>query len=109
MIKPYFRRMIDPYLLSKNLARIDRRKRVLYVDRDPSHKLKNSEVLSNLNSKRVHLPTAKKDALTVLTSEYECLFSNVPMASHDVDVRDTKPIKQNPQTAKLVGMKYNIC
>lgn len=87
---------------------------MLYVDRDPSHKLKNSEVLSNLNSKRVHLPTAEKDALTAFISEYECLFSDVPTAYHDVDVGDTKPIKQhpyqvNPQTAKLIGLKYNIC
>lgn len=77
-----------------------RNKRDLYVNQDPSHKFKNSELLSDLDCKLAHLPSIKRNEIAALISEYECLLSNVPsqstMAFQDVDVGSARLIKQLP-------------
>lgn len=66
---------------------------MLYVDRDPSHNLKNSDVLVNIYSKLVHLPTTKKKELTDLISGYGCLFSDVPTQTSIPRVVDLEDVK----------------
>lgn len=62
----------------------------LYVDINPPHKLNNSEMLANFDSKLGHLPDTEKKELATLISDYECLYSNVPSQTtivfHDVYV-----------------------
>ena len=63
-------------------------------------KLKNSEVLDNLNAKLCHLSPEQQDDIANLIYEYSDLFPDVPtkthIALHDVNVGDAKPIKQHP-------------
>lgn len=65
-----------------------------------SVKLKNSNVLSNLDEKLQHLTGDQKNELSDLIKEYSCLFPDVPsktdVAFHDVDTGDSRPIKQHP-------------
>lgn len=61
-------------------------------------RLKNSETLCNLDKLFVHLPESNRAELVQLVSRYPCLFGDIPSqtdwAEHDIDVGDSKPIKQ---------------
>jgi hypothetical protein len=63
-------------------------------------KLKNSEVLANLESKVTHLEPTQQKEITDLIREYEYLFSDTPgrtnLTCHDVDTGHARPIKQHP-------------
>ena len=71
-----------------------------------SIKLQNSTVLSDLESKTCHLPDEQNKELTDLIREYSHLFPDVPSKTdvfyHDVDVGDSKPIKQHPYRANPI-------
>ena len=63
-------------------------------------KLKNSNVLRNLDSKLSHLEGSQCQDLEKLLQEYKDLFPGVPSSTdqiyHDVDVGNASPIKQRP-------------
>ena len=63
-------------------------------------RLKNSDVLQDLNSKLSHLSQYQRRDLEHLLHEFKHLFPDVPNRTdaiyHDVDVGDATPEKQNP-------------
>ena len=63
-------------------------------------KLSNSEVIANIDSKLDGLSVEQKQKLKDLIQQYESIFPDVPnrsnVAVHDIDVGDSKPIKQHP-------------
>ena len=73
-------------------------------------KLQNSDVLMNLDSKLAHLHSYQRDELKLLLSNYAHLFPDNPtrtsMVYHDVDVGESKPIKQYPYRLNPVKMKH---
>ena len=72
-------------------------------------KLSNSEVIANRDSKLDGLSVEQKQQLKDLIQQYESIFPDVPnrtnAAVHDVDVGDSKPIKQHPYRVSPVKMK----
>ena len=78
-------------------------------------KLSNSEVIVNIDSKLDGLAVEQKQQLKDLIQQYESIFPDVPnrtnAAVHDIDVGDSKPIKQHPYRvgpAKMKQMKEEI-
>ena len=73
-----------------------------FVKSDPaSSKLKNSDILKNLDQKLSHLSSDKRLELKQLILEYEHLFPDIPSKTdkiyHDVELIDgSKPVKQHP-------------
>ena len=73
-----------------------------FVQSDPaSSKLKNSDILEDLDQKLSHLTSDKKLELKQLILEYEHLFPDIPSKTdkiyHDVELIDgSKPVKQHP-------------
>ena len=69
-------------------------------DIEYSVRIDNSHVLEKLESKLCHVDPEKKKELCELMSEFPMLFndklSQTDVVAHDVDVGDTKPIKQHP-------------
>ena len=63
-------------------------------------KLGNSQAVAELSSKLGHLTLVEHDQLSSLIEEYKGLFPDVPGRAkgihHDVDVGDSRPIKQHP-------------
>lgn len=63
-------------------------------------RLKNSEMLANLDSCFLHLPFSQRTDVINLINCYVSLFSDVPsqthVLQHDIDVGDNDPIKQHP-------------
>ena len=63
-------------------------------------KLKNSDILKDLDKKLSHLDKSQRDKLKMLIFEYEHLFPDNPTRTdqiyHDVDIEGSKPIKQHP-------------
>ena len=63
-------------------------------------KLGNSETLENLDAKFQHLTYEQRGEIKALMREYKDLFPDVPGrvegVFHDVDVGDSRPIKQHP-------------
>ena len=63
-------------------------------------KLRNSDVLSDLNTKLNHLSSAQQTELKNLINQFKHLFPDVPSKTniiyHDVDVNGALPIKQHP-------------
>lgn len=61
-------------------------------------RLKNSETLQNLDGLLGHLEVSRRAQLVSLIRHYTCLFSDTPtrthLIEHDIDVGDSKPIKQ---------------
>ena len=61
-------------------------------------RLKNSEVLADLNGVLDHLSGPQRTELVGLIQGYPCLFGDVPSCTnvleHDVDVADAEPIRQ---------------
>ena len=71
-----------------------------WIGEDRPLKLDNSTILNNLGGKFKHLPAKERGELIALMQRYKELFSDVPrstkLINQDVDVSDTKPIKQHP-------------
>ena len=73
-----------------------------FVKSDPAaSKLKNSDILKDLDQKLSHLSTDKRLELKQLILEYEHLFPDIPSKTdtiyHDVELIDgSKPLKQHP-------------
>ena len=67
---------------------------------DYQMKLKNSDILSNIEAKLSHLSSEKGRELAGILHKYECIFPDVPQmcsaAVHDVDVEEAGPVKQHP-------------
>ena len=65
-----------------------------------SSKLRNSDILRNIDEKLLHLDPDQQVELKQLIYEYQHLFPDVPSTTdkifHDVDIGDSKPIKQHP-------------
>ena len=63
-------------------------------------KLQNSQILNDLGTKLSHLPPVQRKELAEVITQYREVFPNVPsktnLIEHDVDVRDSAPIKQHP-------------
>ena len=63
-------------------------------------KLKNSDILNNLDQKLSHLDQHERVELEKLIYEYEHLFPDVPTRTdkifHDVVLEESKPVKQHP-------------
>ena len=105
MLKPYYSREQNslPVQVSMNcVAKMDRQDdstlKAEEVGRSP--RLKNSEVLLNLEQKLIHLPAQEQKVLRELLREFAILFPDIPgqttIAVHDVDVGDSPLIKQHP-------------
>ena len=83
-----------------------------FIDKsDPGpSKLRNSDILRNLNNKLSHLEPSQQEELKQLIHEYEHLFPDIPTRTdkiyHDVIVEDSKPIKQHPYRMNPLKQKY---
>ena len=66
-------------------------------------RLRNSEILADLNAFLAHLPLSDRDDLIAIINSHENLFSDVPgrttAIAHDIDVGDNRPIKQHAYRA----------
>ena len=75
-----------------------------------SVRLKNSDVLSNLQEKLGHLPAPQQKQMISLIKEFAVLFPDVPGRTdcvyHDVDVMGATPIKQHPYRTNPVKLQY---
>ena len=75
-----------------------------------SVRLKNSDVLSNLQEKLGHLPAPQQKQMISLIKEFAVLFPDVPGRTdcvyHDVDVMGATPIKQHPYHTNPVKLQY---
>lgn len=73
-------------------------------------KLQNSDILKNLELKFTHLEPLQQQQLQDLIYEYKHLYPDVPTRTdaiyHDVDVGDSRPIKQHPYRLNPVKAKY---
>ena len=73
-------------------------------------KLQNSDILQDLDSKLSHLQPSQREELKDLIHEFEHLFPDVPTRTntiyHDVDVGDSKPVKQHPYRLNPTKEKY---
>ncbi|XP_033761567.1 uncharacterized protein LOC117343335 [Pecten maximus] len=78
-------------------------------DRDCSVRLRNSDVLSNLDTKLEHLTVGQREEMKGLINENIHLFPDVPNKTtvlfHDVDVGEATPIKQHPYRLNPVKAK----
>ncbi|XP_072051590.1 uncharacterized protein [Amphiura filiformis] len=76
---------------------------------DYNVKLKNSDVLANIDDKVSHLPPDHQEQIKALIQRDESLFPDTPSvtcaAMHDIDVSDTPPIKQHPYRLNPQKMK----
>ena len=67
---------------------------------DGSLRLSNSETMCNMENNLKHLPTAEREEMVALITEFSDLFSDVPgrtnCVHHHVDIGNAAPIKQNP-------------
>ena len=73
-------------------------------------KLKNSDVLCDLDKKLGHLSPDEKEDVEKVIGDFPELFSDVPgrtnLVEHDVDVGNAEPIKQHPYRASQDKMKH---
>ncbi|PIK38004.1 hypothetical protein BSL78_25158 [Apostichopus japonicus] len=73
-------------------------------------KLQNSDVMSNLDKKLCHLSTVQSEQIGSLLRDFSHLFSDSPtrtnLVYHDVDVGDSKSIKQHPYRMNPVKSKH---
>ena len=67
---------------------------------DGSLRFSNSETMCNMDNNLKHLPTAQREEMVALITEFSDLFSDVPgrtnCVHHHVDIGNAAPIKQNP-------------
>ena len=65
-----------------------------------SVRLRNSDVLANLDKKLSHLSTEERNDVAELVQEFAHLFPDTPkrtkLVMHDVDVGNASPCKQHP-------------
>ena len=65
--------------------------------------LNNSSIIANLSDKFCHLSETQEQSLRELFDNFPELFKDTPgrttLTKHDVDVGDTRPIKQHPYRA----------
>ena len=78
-------------------------------------KLHNSDILAKISDKLNHLPENENAVIKQLVEEFSDLFPDVPgrttATCHDVDVGDTRPIKQHPyrvNPAKLTALRHEV-
>ena len=73
-------------------------------------KLKNSDILSNLNSKLAHLPAQQQEDVRDLLQQYEHLFGDIPSRTdklfHDVDIGESSAVKQHPYRLNPEKQRY---
>ena len=73
-------------------------------------KLSNSDVLSSLDQKLGHLPKSEQEVLKALITKFISLFPDVPgrtlFTCHDVDVRESSPVKQHPYRVDPVKLMH---
>ena len=73
-------------------------------------KLQNSDILKDLDKNLSYLDQAQRDELKILILEYEHLFPDIPTRTdqiyHDVDIEDSKPIKQHPYRMNPTKLQY---
>ena len=62
-------------------------------------KLQNSQILNDLGTKLSHLPLVQRKELAEVITQYREVTSKTNLIEHDVDVRDSAPIKQHPYRA----------
>ena len=67
-----------------------------------SQRLHNSDILNNLASMLHHLNPEEREQLKQLIVDCKHLFSDVSSNVHNVDVGDSKPVKQHPYLMNLV-------
>ena len=82
-----------------------------FTKSDPaSSKLQNSDILKDLDQKLSHLDPAQRKKLKQLIYQYEHLFPDIPTRTnkiyHDVNVEDSKPVKQHPYRMNPTKQKY---
>ena len=67
---------------------------------DGNLRFSNSETMCNIENNLKHLPTAQREEMVALITEFSDLFSDVPgrtnCVHHHVDIGNAAPIKQNP-------------
>ena len=78
---------------------------------DPTcSKLQNSGILKDLDKKLSHLDQTQREELKMLILEYEHLFLDIPTRTdqiyHDVDIEDSKPMKQHPYRMNPMKLQY---
>ena len=73
-------------------------------------KLKNSDILKDLDMKLSHQDQTQRDDLKMLILEYEHIFPDIPTRTdqidHDVDIDGSKPIKQHPYRMNPMKLQY---
>ncbi len=73
-------------------------------------RLKNSEALCDIDNILAHLPEPRCVELAQLIQSFPCLFGDTPshthIIEHDIDVGDTKPIKQRFYRVNADKRKY---
>ena len=73
-------------------------------------KLQNSDVLANLGEKLSHLSETEQTEMINLIYSCKDIFPDAPsrtnVATHDVDVGNTKPIKQHPYRVNPLKMEH---
>ena len=117
MLKPYHGRevvessgMVALGCITKNSEQDMTTDECKEVGRSP--RLKNSEVLRNLDHKLNHLPVQEKEMLKELLREFTTYFPNVPgkiiVAVHDSDVSNIPHIKQHPYRVNLMLMRNEV-
>ena len=78
-------------------------------DKVTPYKLKNSDILKDLDSILTHLTLSERDVMKSVISDYNALFSYVPkmthLIEHDVDVGNATPIKQHPYRVNPVKLE----
>ena len=79
-------------------------------DFNQSVRLKNSEILTNLDTKLGHLDSHQREQIQQLMASYPSIFMDVPKkttaACHDVIVGDAVPIKQHPYRLNPLKLQY---
>ena len=103
MLKPYFDKKIVAYNKEEPPPppsnQVDTKEDVVKIEDIPC-KLSNSDVINNLDAKLSSLTPSQRTQIKSLIHKYIDIFPDVPrrtnIAIHDVDVGDSKPIKQHP-------------
>ncbi|XP_077993259.1 uncharacterized protein LOC144447231 [Glandiceps talaboti] len=77
---------------------------------DCDFKLKNSDILADLDTKLSHLSRERSEELKNLILEFKHLFSDVPEKTdkicHDVDVGNATPVKQHPYRMNPMKLEH---
>lgn len=108
MLKAYHARPAEPLFESKAspgasaLIVVDSvaRESDVVLSQQQGVRLPNNQMMKALPSHLGHLPEAQRDDLMRLIREFPSLFNDVPTRTsvlvHDIDVKDSKPVRQHP-------------